>query len=95
VVKVGRDTWYLWFALRDYRGEDPEASFSGSREWAEKRPEVLAVHRLAIVGVHGLIVSKRRASSSSRTIHSPHSPVPPLTRLLAIRYPPYATPYAT
>jgi len=36
-IKAGRDARYLWFALRDWRGDDPERYFGDLGAWAEKR----------------------------------------------------------
>jgi hypothetical protein len=36
-IKAGKDVRYLWFALRAWRGEDPEGYFGKLGEWAERR----------------------------------------------------------
>ena len=37
VIRAGVDARYLWFALRGWKGEDPEGFFGGLGEWAERR----------------------------------------------------------
>lgn len=36
-IEAGRDARRLWFALRDYRGKDPDEHFRELGEWAEKK----------------------------------------------------------
>lgn len=36
-IQAGRDPRHLWFALRDWRGHDPEAYFGALGTWAETR----------------------------------------------------------
>lgn len=43
VIQAGRDARHLWFALRDWRGDDPEGYFGALGTWAETRLEELAV----------------------------------------------------
>ena len=42
-IQAGRDARHLWFALRDWRGEDPEGFFGNLGTWAETRLRELAV----------------------------------------------------
>ncbi|KAL7970401.1 3-hydroxybutyryl-CoA dehydratase [Trichoderma sp. SZMC 28014] len=42
-IKAGRDARHLWFALRDWRGDDPEKYFGDLGTWAEKRMGELGV----------------------------------------------------
>lgn len=44
VIQAGRDARYLWFALRDWRGDDPEGYFGNLGAWAETRLKELAVN---------------------------------------------------
>ena len=44
-IQAGRDARHLWFALRDWRGDDPEGYFGALGDWAETRLEELAVNR--------------------------------------------------
>ena len=37
VIKAGKDARKLWFALRDWRGQDPEGYFGELGKWAENR----------------------------------------------------------
>ena len=43
VIRAGKDARHLWFALRDWRGDDPEAYFGELGAWAEKRMKELGV----------------------------------------------------
>jgi hypothetical protein len=43
VIKAGKDARHLWFALRDWRGDDAEGFFGELGAWAEKRLEELGV----------------------------------------------------
>ncbi|KAL7939754.1 3-hydroxybutyryl-CoA dehydratase [Trichoderma chlorosporum] len=45
VIRAGKDARHLWFALRDWRGDDPEGLFGDLGEWAEKRMKELGVDR--------------------------------------------------
>ena len=36
-TQAGRDARHLWFALRDWRGDDPEGYFGALGTWAETR----------------------------------------------------------
>ncbi|KAK4147939.1 uncharacterized protein C8A04DRAFT_23729 [Dichotomopilus funicola] len=36
-IRAGKDFRYLWYALRDWRGDDPEEFFGALGEWAERR----------------------------------------------------------
>lgn len=40
VIQAGKDARHLWSALRDWRGEDPEAYFGDLGVWAERRMKV-------------------------------------------------------
>ncbi|KAG6017606.1 hypothetical protein E4U43_000739 [Claviceps pusilla] len=42
-IKMGKDARHLWFALRDWRGDDPEDYFGALGSWAEKRMSELGV----------------------------------------------------
>lgn len=33
----GKDARYLWFALRNWRGDEPENFFGSLGEWADRR----------------------------------------------------------
>lgn len=36
-IRAGKDARHLWFALREWRGDDPEDYFGALGVWAEKR----------------------------------------------------------
>lgn len=38
-IRAGKDARHLWFALREWRGDDPEDYFGALGVWAEKRIE--------------------------------------------------------
>ncbi|KAK3175536.1 hypothetical protein K4F52_010181 [Lecanicillium sp. MT-2017a] len=40
-IKAGKDARYLWFALRAWRGQDPEGYFGALGYWADERIKVL------------------------------------------------------
>lgn len=40
-IRAGKEARFLWFALRDWRGEDPVGYFGGLGKWAERRMEEL------------------------------------------------------
>lgn len=42
-IKMGKDARHLWFALRDWRGDNPEDYFGALGSWAEKRMGELSV----------------------------------------------------
>ncbi|KAK0710253.1 3-hydroxybutyryl-CoA dehydratase [Lasiosphaeria miniovina] len=42
-IQAGKDARHLWFALRDWRGDDPEGYFGGLGAWAESRMKQLGV----------------------------------------------------
>ncbi|KAL2060466.1 hypothetical protein VTL71DRAFT_9497 [Oculimacula yallundae] len=42
-IQAGKDARYLWFALREWRGSDPEGYFGVLGAWAERRIEELGV----------------------------------------------------
>ncbi|OBT95779.1 hypothetical protein VE01_06525 [Pseudogymnoascus verrucosus] len=42
-IKAGKDARHLWFALRDWRGQDPEGYFGRLGDWAEARAKDLRV----------------------------------------------------
>ncbi|SPQ25208.1 90fc60f7-ab2a-41f3-9cd9-02792d38161e [Thermothielavioides terrestris] len=44
-IQAGKDARHLWFALRDWRGDDPEGYFGDLGAWAEKRMKELGVTR--------------------------------------------------
>lgn len=44
-IKVGKDARHLWFALRDWRGDDPEDYFGDLGAWAEERMNELGVNQ--------------------------------------------------
>ncbi|EHK44130.1 hypothetical protein TRIATDRAFT_265731 [Trichoderma atroviride IMI 206040] len=46
-IKAGRDLRHLWFALRDWRGDDPEKYFGDLGAWAEQRMRELGVIQTA------------------------------------------------
>ncbi|KAM0525609.1 hypothetical protein ACHAPE_000317 [Trichoderma viride] len=41
--EAGRDARHLWFALRDWRGDDPEQYFGDLGAWAKERMRKLGV----------------------------------------------------
>jgi hypothetical protein len=43
MIQAGKDARHLWFALRDWRGDDSEKFFGNLGEWAEKRLKELGV----------------------------------------------------
>ncbi|KAM0800334.1 3-hydroxybutyryl-CoA dehydratase [Usnea florida] len=43
-IRAGRDARHLWFALRDWRGADPEAYFGELGAWAERRMKELGLY---------------------------------------------------
>ena len=43
VIHAGKDARHLWFALRDWRGDDPEGYFGDLGAWAERRMKELGV----------------------------------------------------
>ena len=43
IIQAGKDARHLWFALRDWRGDDPEGYFGDLGTWAERRMEELGV----------------------------------------------------
>ena len=43
VIEAGKDARHLWFALRDWRGDDPEGYFGDLGVWAERRMKELGV----------------------------------------------------
>lgn len=42
-IQAGKDARHLWFALRDWRGENPEGYFGDLGAWAESRMKELGV----------------------------------------------------
>lgn len=42
-IRAGKDARHIWFALRAWRGDDPEGYFGDLGAWAEKRMEELGV----------------------------------------------------
>lgn len=42
-IKAGKDARHLWFALREWRGDDPEEYFGALEAWAERRMKELGV----------------------------------------------------
>lgn len=42
-IQAGKDARHLWFALRDWRGDDPEGYFGDLGTWAERRMKELGV----------------------------------------------------
>ncbi|EJP61249.1 3-hydroxybutyryl-CoA dehydratase [Beauveria bassiana ARSEF 2860] len=42
-IRAGKDARHLWFALRDWRGADPESYFGELGSWAERRMRELGV----------------------------------------------------
>ncbi|KAJ9197698.1 hypothetical protein DTO164E3_5552 [Paecilomyces variotii] len=42
-IKAGKDARHIWFALRDWRGDDPEGYFGDLGAWAERRMKELGV----------------------------------------------------
>jgi hypothetical protein len=44
-IRAGKDARHLWFALRDWRGDDPEDYFGDLGAWAEKRMKKFGVNQ--------------------------------------------------
>ncbi|KAH8164458.1 hypothetical protein CIB48_g3778 [Xylaria polymorpha] len=44
-IRAGKDARHLWFALRDWRGDDPEDYFGDLGAWAEKRIKEISVNQ--------------------------------------------------
>ncbi|EHK25424.1 uncharacterized protein TRIVIDRAFT_143871 [Trichoderma virens Gv29-8] len=44
-IRAGNDARYLWFALRGWKGDDPEDFFGDLGNWAEKRMKELGVNQ--------------------------------------------------
>ncbi|KAI0863364.1 3-hydroxybutyryl-CoA dehydratase [Xylaria cubensis] len=44
IIQAGKDARYLWFALRNWRGDDPEGYFGDLGAWAEKRIKEIVVN---------------------------------------------------
>ncbi|KAI1178649.1 3-hydroxybutyryl-CoA dehydratase [Nemania sp. FL0916] len=44
-IEAGKDARHLWFALRDWRGDDPEDYFGNLGAWAEERMKELGVNQ--------------------------------------------------
>jgi hypothetical protein len=42
-IYAGKDARHLWYALRDWRGDDPEGYFGDLGAWAERRMKELDV----------------------------------------------------
>ncbi|KND87196.1 hypothetical protein TOPH_08181 [Tolypocladium ophioglossoides CBS 100239] len=42
-IQAGKDARHIWFALRDWRGADPERYFGDLGAWAESRMKQLGV----------------------------------------------------
>ncbi|KAK1248583.1 hypothetical protein MKX08_006803 [Trichoderma sp. CBMAI-0020] len=63
-IKAGRDARHLWFALRDWRGDDPEKYFGDLGAWAEERMRKLVsgcYGRAEAVSFVGWLIYSRRA----------------------------------
>ena len=43
-IQAGKDARYIWFALRDWHGDDPEGYFGRLGNWAEKRMKDLGIN---------------------------------------------------
>jgi hypothetical protein len=43
-IRTAKDVRHLWFALREWRGDDPEGYFGDLEAWAEKRMKELGVN---------------------------------------------------
>lgn len=41
-IMAGKDARHLWFALQEWRGEDPEGYFGALGTWAEARMKKLS-----------------------------------------------------
>ncbi|EKD17713.1 3-hydroxybutyryl-CoA dehydratase [Drepanopeziza brunnea f. sp. 'multigermtubi' MB_m1] len=48
IIQVGKDVHHLWFALRAWRGVDPEGYFGDLGSWVEKRMEELGIDSAGI-----------------------------------------------
>jgi hypothetical protein len=46
-IQAARDVRHLWYALRDWRGDDPEGYFGDLGQWAENRLKELGVAETA------------------------------------------------
>ena len=42
-IRAGKDARHLWFALREWRGDDPEGYFGNLGAWAETRMKELCI----------------------------------------------------
>lgn len=42
-IETGRDARYLWFALKRWKGEDPERFFGELGSWAEARLREMSI----------------------------------------------------
>lgn len=42
-IQVGKDARHLWFALREWRGDEPGRCFGDFGAWAERRMKDLGV----------------------------------------------------
>lgn len=49
-IQAGRDARHLWFALRDWRGDDPEGYFGALGTWADTRLRELGGDEKNILG---------------------------------------------
>jgi len=41
VIQAGKDARHFWFALREWRGDDPEGYIGSLGAWAERRMKAL------------------------------------------------------
>ncbi|KAH8586024.1 3-hydroxybutyryl-CoA dehydratase [Bisporella sp. PMI_857] len=51
-IQAGKDARHLWFALREWRGDDPEGFFGDLGAWAERRMRELGVDSAMLRTVH-------------------------------------------
>ncbi|KAF8850149.1 hypothetical protein BDZ45DRAFT_603270 [Acephala macrosclerotiorum] len=43
IIQAGKDARHLWFALREWRADDPEGYFGNLGAWAERRVKELGI----------------------------------------------------
>ncbi|XWW98375.1 hypothetical protein V2A60_006375 [Cordyceps javanica] len=62
-IQAGKDARHLWFALRDWRGADPEGFFGSLGSWAETRMKDLGVTSKETLSLDAASVTLRNAST--------------------------------
>ena len=58
-IRAGKDARHLWFALRDWRGDDPKEYFGDLGAWAENRKlrDVMNCVRVVTASPNHLLIS--------------------------------------